>query len=251
MNLNDDRSSSKIIERIRSLLAMGQDTSSPNEAAIAVKRARKLMDEHQLSAIDIKNEKGFELGSVELNNNSTIERTWATTIAIAVAKMNDCIVRLNAGMNQNLVYVFYGFSEDAEACKSMTSYLIQSCIRLYERDKVVKSLSGLIQQDDYMTGISRGLCERLRMIISERELAMSETVTSQALVVAKKSLIDKEFGEVKYGQAKRSRAFDKNAFNKGKKASKEIHLGAFIGSSEHEDGIETLPCWEQMIGYCS
>ena len=239
MNLNDGRSPSKIIERIRSLLAMGQDTSSPNEAAIAIKRARKLMDEHQLNTIDINNDQsGFSLGSIELNDSSTVERIWATTIAIAVAKMNDCIVRLKIGSNQNTAYVFYGFTEDAEVCKSMTDYLIQSCIRLYERDKVVKSLSRLIQEDDYMTGISRGLCERIRMIISERELEMSKTVKSQALVVIKKTQVSKEFGEAVYGQADRGRAFDKDAFNKGKLAAKEIHLGSFVDFDACDSRIE-------------
>ena len=37
---------SKILERIRALLAMGGDVSSEHEAAIALKRARSLMDKH-------------------------------------------------------------------------------------------------------------------------------------------------------------------------------------------------------------
>ena len=239
MNLNDGRCPSKIIERIRSLLAMGQDISSPNEAEIAIKRARKLMDEYQLSTIDINNaQSDCALGNAELNSSVMVERIWATTITIAVAKMNDCIVRLKTGCDQNLVYVFYGFTEDAQVCKSMTDYLIQSCIHLYERDKVTKSLSGLVQEDDYMTGISRGLCERIRMIISERELEMSESVKSQALVVIKKALVDKEFGEAEYGQANRSRTFDKEAFNKGKLAAKEIHLGSFVDFDTCDARIE-------------
>ena len=37
--------SEKILTRIRNLLAMASDRSSENEAAIALERARKLMDE--------------------------------------------------------------------------------------------------------------------------------------------------------------------------------------------------------------
>ena len=251
MSLNTSVEQSKIIARIRLLLAMGKDTSSPNEAAIAIRRARSLMDEHQLKTIDIdSNQSNCVLGGVEFNDCSAIERIWVTTIAIAVAKMNDCIVRLKTGDEQNTVYGFYGFSEDAEVCKSMSSYIVQNCIRLYERDKETKSLSGVVQEDDYMTGISRGICERIRIMISERELKLSETAKSQALVVVKKSLVDKEFGEAKYGQAERGRTFDKNAFNKGKLASKEIHLGLFIDSSEPDGGIEDFHCWEQATGCC-
>ena len=38
----------KIMERVRKLLAMAKDATSPHEAAIAARRARSLMDKHQL-----------------------------------------------------------------------------------------------------------------------------------------------------------------------------------------------------------
>ena len=39
--------------RIRKLLAMAGDASSPNEAAIAAKRAKALLNEHNLSEADV------------------------------------------------------------------------------------------------------------------------------------------------------------------------------------------------------
>ncbi len=43
----------EIIERVRKLLSMAVDTSSPHEAAIAASRARKLMDKHQIDLADL------------------------------------------------------------------------------------------------------------------------------------------------------------------------------------------------------
>ena len=43
----------KIIERIKKLLRLAEDNSSPNEAMIAAKRARSLMDQHQIRHIPI------------------------------------------------------------------------------------------------------------------------------------------------------------------------------------------------------
>ncbi|NNK82763.1 MAG: DUF2786 domain-containing protein, partial [Flavobacteriaceae bacterium] len=37
----------KIVTRIENLLRMAEDSSSPNEAAIAAVRAKKLMDKYQ------------------------------------------------------------------------------------------------------------------------------------------------------------------------------------------------------------
>jgi len=38
----------KIVERVRKLLAMSEDTSSPHEAAIAAKRAAHLMQQYNI-----------------------------------------------------------------------------------------------------------------------------------------------------------------------------------------------------------
>ena len=43
----------KIRERIRKLLAMAGDAGSPNEAAIAAKRAKALLAKHNLSEADV------------------------------------------------------------------------------------------------------------------------------------------------------------------------------------------------------
>ena len=48
-----DEKARKIRERIRKLLAMAGDASSPQEAAIAARRAKALLNEHNLSEADV------------------------------------------------------------------------------------------------------------------------------------------------------------------------------------------------------
>src|SRR5699024_8808590 len=87
------QASDKIINRIRALLAMGSDTSSENEAAIALKRARKLMDEHQVKLSDIENITESDLGASMFDIGSTQCKTWIGMLAVKVAQMNDCIAK--------------------------------------------------------------------------------------------------------------------------------------------------------------
>ena len=46
MNLKETRK--KILAKIRKLLAMSEDVGSPNEAAVAARMAKKMMDEHNV-----------------------------------------------------------------------------------------------------------------------------------------------------------------------------------------------------------
>lgn len=55
----------KILETIRKLLRMAGDAGSPNEAAIAAGRARKLMDKYRVSLSDLKESNGFGFANVE------------------------------------------------------------------------------------------------------------------------------------------------------------------------------------------
>ena len=244
MSLGQGSAPKKIMERVRSLLAMSNDTSSPNEASIALKRARSLMDEYQLEMSDIGEiSKGIGVGSADLDTGSCKQKPWASAIAIAVAKMNDCIVRVKRNYvddsgRYTLVYVFCGLRQDAEASLFMTKYIFDTCQRLYARDKKTLGIIGLAGKNDYLTGASRGICNRIRAIISEREVLMSKTQNSRSLIIAKKDMTVEHFGEGDYSEANRGRVFDKEAFDKGKAASKDVHLGSFFENHQPTGMVE-------------
>ena len=82
----------KLLERIRRLLAMADDASSPNEAAIAARRVRKLMDEHQVTKEDAEGVID-EFDIVSSSEKYVTWPRWLQGVAVLVAKENDCIAR--------------------------------------------------------------------------------------------------------------------------------------------------------------
>ena len=227
--------SDKILERIRALLAMGSDTSSEHEAAIALKRARSLMDEHQVTLNDIESLTVDDLGEAAFDSGSSKQKKWISSLALAIAKMNDCVVVLSR--TYNMSYVFRGFKEDVLLCEFMLVYLVDTCNRLYERDKKELGLFGIADKNDYLKGITLGLSARIARIIVEREEAMSQASNSRSLVVTKSAIVEAKYGVQKSKTPKSSkRRLNSDAYLGGSKASKEVSLGSFVGHKNQTAG---------------
>ena len=220
----------KILERIRALLAMGGDVSSEHEAAIALKRARSLMDKHQVTLADIENLNDDSFGEAEHTTGSRQQKTWISGLAIKIAKLNDCIVGIKTRYSRQdqVVYVFKGFAEDSQVCDFMLVYLVDTCNRLYNRDKARLGLKGISDKNDYLLGLVKGLGERMDEMIAERQSAKASD--GRSLVVLKKAMVEEEFGEAKYRKTRRYRAAGAG-YEAGKKAAKDVHLGSFVGNS--------------------
>ena len=220
----------KILERIRALLAMGGDVSSEHEAAIALKRARTLMDKHQVTLADIENIDDDGFGSAEYETGSRQQKTWVSGLAIKIAKLNDCIVKIKKRTRRldNIAYVFSGFAEDSQVCDFMLVYLVDTCNRLYLRDKRKLGLSGISDKNDYLLGLVSGLGQRMEDMIAERK--MTKASDGRSLVVVKKAMVEQEFGEGDYKPVRR-RQVDKGIYFAGQQAAAEIHLGSFVGDS--------------------
>ena len=227
------QASDKVINRIRALLAMGADTSSENEAAIALKRARKLMDEHQVNLCDIEDMTEDDLGTADFDIGSTQQKIWISSIALDVAKMNDCIVGFatRTSRRETLRYQFKGFKEDAKLCEFMLVYLVENCNRLYLRDKGELNLKGAGDKNDYLLGVASGLRTRIEAIIEQRKKAMSEACDGRSLMVMKAAVVEQAHGKQKTGKARRYRNTNHRAYHGGEGASKELHLGSFVNNN--------------------
>lgn len=80
----------KVIDKISKLLAMANDTSSPNEALLAAKRARTLMDKYQLSQEDIETQIGSQLLEAQIGKQKGKLFLWERYLAAGCANLNDC-----------------------------------------------------------------------------------------------------------------------------------------------------------------
>ena len=221
---------SKILERIRALLAMGGDVSSEHEAAIALKRARSLMDKHQVTLADIENIDDESFGSSFFDTESSKQKIWVSSLSIKIAKLNDCIAAIKKRSNKRMpiVYEFKGFSEDAKICDFMLIYLVDTCNRLYNRDKAKLRLSGLSDKNDYLHGLVSGLSDKMQAMIDER--VSQQASDGRSLVLVKKAMVEQQFGQPKYKDS-RGRSVKPSVYNAGVAAAKDVHLGSFVGSS--------------------
>lgn len=227
--------SEKILTRIRNLLAMGSDRSSENEAAIALERARKLMDEYQVTLSDIDSLDDGVFGSAVYKTGSKRKKLWMNLLAIAVADLNDCIVKAACDKQGHFSgYKFVGFAEDTAVCEFMLVYLVDTCNRLYRRDKEVLNLRGLAEKNDYLDGLTQGIKIRIYKIINDRQ---DQTLSDgRSLVVFKKAAVEAEFGEGRYRTVKSRELVCKKAYNIGINTADEVHLGSFLPNDRKSAG---------------
>ena len=223
--------SKKIIARIQALLAMGNDTSSEFEAAIAIKRARVLMDKHQISANDMKQMEAGDLDSSHYTSKSFEQVLWISSLAVSVAMMNDCVVVAGKrkSIKEEFFYVFNGFKEDIALCGIMLSYLIDICNNLYLRDKDKLSIESNGRKNQYLVGVAIGLRKRVEIMIEQRNKTMSEACDGRSLMDIKGAMVEQAYGKQTINKTKSYSSYNKHptAYNAGLKASKEIQLSKY------------------------
>ena len=115
----------KVMDRIRKLLAMAQDVSSPHEAAIAAGRARKLMDQHQVSELELTSSEPDRFESENFKTGNKTTDKFSGICGLAVAKLNDCVVSWKRDGNGYPYLKFDGMLGDA-VCAIARSFLILS-----------------------------------------------------------------------------------------------------------------------------
>jgi len=181
----------KIIDKISKLLAMANDSSSPNEAMIAAKRARALMDKHQIEISDIENAKGSQFLSLNYDLNGSRTPKWMVMMASAAAGLNDCrALRVSATKEANAQFMFQGFKADAIVCKLTFEYFIEAC----ERQLKSSGVKGTSKRNFFRMGFTQRISLRCLEIKEERKKAMV-TNTGTALIPLKQAQIAEHFGD--------------------------------------------------------
>lgn len=221
-------SQEKLIERIKKLLAFSNDVSSPKEAAIALRRARNLMDKHQLSHEDLLTAEYSEFKEGGTAVNVKNKKIWHSLIAGACLVLNDCN-GFNIVKNGKRIYCFQGYSADVKTCEFMFSYLIQAGEQFFKIDKKRYAIDGVRGKNSYLLGYASEICTRVDDIIKQREKI--KTSTGTGLIVAKKAMVEKKFGVMKFREVDTYQlAKDSYSRELGVEAGKKAHLGEFLDS---------------------
>lgn len=247
MNANTDLQ--KIKDRIAKLLRMADDASSPNEAAIAATRARKLMDQYQLDHSDVGTGYAEEFATESVGRFYAAFPKHLSIFAVIVAKYNDCQAHYENGevthrmsakkshysKNEGSINFsgkrpqFKGYKSDVELAVQMYNSLLEAVDRL--RGEYISALNFA----KYPVGVGKAfnieaimtIGARITAMTAERELLMADAKAGTSLILIKAAAVDLEFGEAKYKNTK-THTLDsdeaRDAREAGRKAGNKIEI---------------------------
>ena len=226
---------SKIIQKIKKLLALSE-SSNVNEAATAARMAAKMMTEYQIEMADvIKAELNRGDG---LTTDNISEKTyynwplWMQSLSIGVARLFDCQVKYNY-IGEKLNLSIMGYEADVQMVKWMYDFLYRELKNICEEACKNK---GNVSRSTFRKNFFQGAVTEIkkRMVEMYKENEKSFYSSGTGLIVLKKKLVQKKFGVEKYKKYKRNYNLNNEAYNKGKIAGKDINLNRPLGDSSTE-----------------
>lgn len=205
----------KIKSKIKKLLAMSESTS-PNEAAIAARQAKAMMDNYKLSRAECEDVviSAEDYVTVEVTEMGRRFPKWKSILGPAVARYTSTLCKAK-GFRPYAKMVFQGHREDLMLAEYLYTYLVRSI------DNAVKThkITGRSFIASFRYGMASEISRKLRDMRQEEK---TEQTMSQALVrveTQKEAMLRKVFGVARYS------ACSTNASDRGGYA-----LGAVVGS---------------------
>ena len=229
----------KIKSRIRKLLAMANDTSSPNEAAIAADRAAKLMRQYQLDHVDVIIDDLDDPDQlIAAQAGKVYKRTpaWLQHLSVSIAKATETQVRF-VWVRSGKQLCFEGYRPDVELAEWLVVYLSDQIEQQAAAERVVQRnspcVSYMCSARRYMTsfreGLSSGIRDKLAKFYADGRADVSDT--ARQLVAAKDVAIAARFGKATYGS--RYGSIDRDGYTSGKEASGRVNVSRAVGGSRH------------------
>ena len=224
----------KLLDRVRKLLALAADTSSPAEAAIAARRAARLMEQHRLSQAEVMRCEGIadRIGQSEADQAYRRLPRWYEMLAAPVARLFDCAVRfLRRRPTLQGRMEFIGLDDDALVASWTLDYLVVQIKHLTQIYRARHPEADRRSVNDFRTGAA----ESIRNMLAE-ELALKEARVwqaspgAQSLMVRKQELI-KELYQIEYTRTYYSQR-DSDAFHAGCAAGRHVSLRQGVNGSQ-------------------
>ena len=206
---------SRIIRKIKALLAKAKEVDNPEEAMIAARQARFLMDKHQIDEMDVGEHKAKpsfskDKSSQEFKGKSLPQ--YVHTISIAVAVLNDaqCYMSVAGYSPRKTTFSYQGLENDVKMAHLIADYIFDI---LNTKVKYMPPV-GALAKNNYKLGFAVGIQEQVENIIKERKREMLGNGTG--LIVAKEHMLAEHFGEHSYAKAKGKEIRDMSSYSKGK-----------------------------------
>lgn len=199
--MTDKEDIQRIKDKIAKLLNLSESQVNEHEATNAARKARILMDKHQLSIFDIeRGESSESLVASVASDYSSRWPLWKTSIAIAIAELNDCIcdfhckIELNSRRFSRAIR-FKGFESDVELSGSLFYFILDVIEEHAERYRETGAFAKMVNH--YREAMAQRIRERLDEIRESRESVYIES-KGTSLIVVKSQMVESEFGKKKY-----------------------------------------------------
>lgn len=233
---------SKIVDRIRALLAKaGDSASTEDEALAAAERAQRMLEEHNLTMADVVPEDRDP--HVTVRYDRMYADPWRRSIVFAVARYYGCravnvigvrsVVSRKTGEKKIVSYrsfEFAGRPHAVEVCVSMCDYLFSTVTRLAREYSRVRS-----EYLGFERGCGESIVHRLSVLSSERRREEKKTQnTYGALVVQEAALLDAYCEKVAFvtgAMRARGSSLQGGAADDGWEAGKSVSLSEQVSGS--------------------
>lgn len=186
-NPSVDSAHEKVLERVRKLFALAQETeASPHEAEIALRRCQSLMSKYGITEADLETS---AFGHAEITTGRTVPMHMKY-LASAVSRLHDVLfVSGRAGFAE-----FRGFEVDASVARLTLDYLLDAV----ERSLAVRKRSGDFPAGrsaayDYRLAFAYEVDRRVSELVAERlQEERKKAGSGTSLVVRKREIVKRE-----------------------------------------------------------
>ncbi len=216
----------RILDRIRKLLALGHGTNFEGEAQASLRMAREHMAQYGLSLSDVELAEALADPIVEMDADEHSKRKtpehWAQILAAAIRIIFDCDCIISTSrMTRRSVLRFVGYKEDVELAR--TTYTI---LYLAIRAAACRQISEAGRPRlSFMYGVAERLMQRAN---AEKKAAKQEPSGRFEMVVRSKAQHVADFIKKQHEDMKPSRArgtsLDYDAYEQGLKHGSRMDM---------------------------
>ena len=221
----------KIIDRIRKLVAMSNDAGSPNEAAIAAKRVKSMLDKYELEMADVLLEEYSRGEGLVAEHFATGRKQTPRYYDWLIVALGECF-NVNIRWDRN-GRKLEGFETDVAAVKVLAAWI---GAQVYAMGSLANPhdtwVSTRQYRGDFRKSCASQTASRIREYYGAPKDQQSAAGKTQALVARTKQLaVREQFGDPGYG-ASRAHYSSRDAYESGRRAADSINITRGIGGKD-------------------
>lgn len=210
----------KILNRIKKLFALGSNNSNEHEAESAMKMARKLLDKHNISVYDLKEDE--EIG---IKTEVNLSMPWTRIVYQSIAELYDVRYLIQKHKRKPHEHLLIGTESNRVTASIVIEFVIKEI-----KDSCVGMGSG------YRNAAAHGVSSQVNRILKERRESTEEVIPGTGLLPVDASKIaiqnandwiDDLWGKLKKGKTS-YHTFNNSGFNLGE----NINLGAHLSNKK-------------------